>query len=361
MHRQMLKGPPEAMRFVAHGAVHNAGLGNQLQSLTSALLLGILTQRALLVDWPKVDTHNIVYAGNNATEKAGLPRIEDLLQPPGLAWDFWAALNRIPENMRRREVALVEVSNRAANVLEMVACQDLNKAFPQRVIVIKAWDNYLPLLAHNPHYATRMRQMFGEPSYSFRPLAHFTIQPITMIRDQVQAFRHRYFEGKYVLGLQMRSFFMRRHQLATFWQCALFLAQQSKRLFGREVVFFVATDQRSIKVRAKKELAPHSVVFTGGDVTRATEDGVQRALVDVMLLEDCHELIITAGSSFGRLAHGRSGRPPYVVTSAGSCLRQLTSEPCSRLWHTTHNMTCLHKSVHRNPFMVNHDDCDETW
>ena len=44
------------------------------------------------------------------------------------------------------------------------------------------------------------------------------------------------------------------------------------------------------------------------------------------------DLITTAGSSFGRIAHARKGVPPYVVTKMGSCVRQLTSEPCSRLW-----------------------------
>jgi hypothetical protein len=51
------------MRFVGHGAVHNAGLGNQIQAMISALMIGVLTNRAFLVDWPKVDAHGIVYAG----------------------------------------------------------------------------------------------------------------------------------------------------------------------------------------------------------------------------------------------------------------------------------------------------------
>ena len=116
MSRKMLAGPPEQMRFIGHGAVHNAGLGNQIQAMISALMLGILTNRAFLVDWPKVDAHGIVYAGagrslevfphaepsllrypgNNATEQAGLPAVNDLLHPP-FKWDFWEAINRIPE------------------------------------------------------------------------------------------------------------------------------------------------------------------------------------------------------------------------------------------------------------------------
>lgn len=79
----MIAGPPEDMRFVVHGAVHNAGLANQIQVFTSALLLAMVTNRGLLVDWPKVEAHNITYAGNNQSELAGLPAVTELFKTPG--------------------------------------------------------------------------------------------------------------------------------------------------------------------------------------------------------------------------------------------------------------------------------------
>ena len=145
------------------------------------------------------------------------------------------------------------------------------------------------------------------------------------------------------------------------------------------------------------------VEWLQGRVTRATDKGIKMALADMMLLEvgthdpcqtppfvtvrrgrgvgvmlmgggppasywfclwlqEADDLITTAGSSFGRIAHARKGVPPYVVTKMGSCVRQLTSEPCSRLWFQTHNMTCMNRTgLDRSPMMVNHDDCDETW
>jgi len=354
-HRKMLAGPPEKMRFVAHGAVHNAGLGNQLQAMISALMLGILTNRALLVDWPRVDPHSIVYAGNNASEHAGLPPIEELFQSPGLAWDFWPAVDRIPQELRRHEVALVEISNRHKDILHMVTCEDLDKAFPHRVIAMKAWDNYIPLLAHNPHYAARVRELFGNDI--FRPLAHFLVRPVQSIWHRVNAIRQKRFAGQHVIGLQMRSFFMQPFQVATFWRCARFLAMQQT----KPTIFFLATDDEKIQEAALQALPRDVVVIVDGKVTRATANGVKRAVVDMLLLEESDELIITAGSSFGRLAHGRNGRAPYVVTTAGSCVRQLTSEPCSRLWHETKNMKCLPKHSRLDPLMMNHEDCDNTW
>ena len=70
------------MRFIGHGAVHNAGLGNQLQALISAMMLGILTNRALLLDWPKVDAHGIVYAGDRQLHKPTLMwrNVQEIMQ-----------------------------------------------------------------------------------------------------------------------------------------------------------------------------------------------------------------------------------------------------------------------------------------
>jgi hypothetical protein len=107
--------------------------------------------------------------------------------------------------LRRREVALVEVSNRYPQVLDHICCEDLQKAFPQRVIVMKAWDNYIPLLAHNPHYHHIIKEMFGSSAAAFRSLNHYAIRPVTPISESVTQFRQANFEKKYVIGLQPSS------------------------------------------------------------------------------------------------------------------------------------------------------------
>lgn len=295
--------------------------------------------------------------------------------------------------MRRQQVALIEVSNRYPDVLDMLACKDLSKEWNQRVIVMKARWTPNPLILTNEmaagvgqlHPCTGSESTLrGENQSGVR---HFRgciphigalcgaaspgdsrrggVLCASSVSGQVcdrasnayvsELTCHPLVEGG-VCDFPGR-FFMSKTQIATFFHCARFLASQQT---NKEVVFFLATDQNAVRFHAKKHLPEGQVYWVTGNVTRATNDGIKRAMADMLLLEEAHDLITTAGSSFGRLAVARKGVPPYVVTKAASCVRQLTSEPCSRLWWRTRNMTCL-DGVPRDPRMVNHEDCDETW
>ena len=37
-------------------------------------------------------------------------------------------------------------------------CKDLNEVLPSRILLMKAWDNYIPLLMLNPHYSQQLIQ-----------------------------------------------------------------------------------------------------------------------------------------------------------------------------------------------------------
>jgi len=357
--RAMLAGPPENMRFVVHGAVHNAGLGNQIQAFTSALLLAILTDRGFLVDWPNIDPHDIVYAGNNKSELAGLPQIEQLFRVPGFDWDFWRVTERIPRHLLTKQVALVEVSNRYPDVMEKFMCEDLNEAIPMRILNMKAWDTYVPLLMLNPHYAGAVLSTFGISP--FRALSNFALRPVETIEQNAANFAAQHFQGKFVIGIQLRSFFMHKSQMSVFWKCAKLLAYVNTEQTGKQVVFFLATDNHVVRGMARKVLGADFLVHTRDDVTRASPDGIKSALLDLILLERADELINTAGSSFGRVAAARSGRLAHIVTTSDTCLRQVLTEPCTRLWETARNFTCVSHKARGSPLMINHHDCHDTW
>jgi len=357
--RAMLAGPPEKMRFVVHGAVHNAGLGNQIQAFTSALLLAMLTNRGLLVDWPVVDPHDIVYAGNNKSELAGLPQVEQLFRVPGFDWDFWRVMKLIPQEMLVRQVAMVEVSNRFPDVMEKIMCEDLDEALPMKVISMKAWDTYVPLLMLNPHYKEKVLNTFGMSP--FRPLSNFVLRPVESIEQSAAQFAKQHFEGKFVIGVQVRSFFMHKSQLSVFWKCAKLLAHIHTERTKQRVVFFLATDNNAVRELAENALGKRFMVHTGLNITRSSQDGIKSAMLDLLLLERADELINTAGSSFGRVAAARSGRLAHVVTTSDTCLRQVLSEPCTRLWDLARNFTCVDGKQRSSPLMLNHHDCHDTW
>lgn len=54
---------------------------------------------------------------------------------------------------------------------------------------------------------------------------------------------------------------------------------------------------------------------------------VQHALIELWLLSECREILMTEWSSFGWLAASRKGIHPIIVSKT-SCHRQLVSRPC---------------------------------
>jgi len=66
--------------------------------------------------------------------------------------------------------------------------------------------------------------------------------------------------------------------------------------------------------------------------------GLHDAAVDLFLLAECDELLVSPMSSFGGFAHGfaRSDAPPWKVTTFGRCARGRSAEPFFHHWQDVH-------------------------
>ena len=86
-----------------------------------------------------------------------------------------------------------QVSNRFPDVMEKIMCEDLHEALPMKVISMKAWDTYVPLLMLNPHYKDIVLNTFGMSP--FRPLSNFVLRPVESIEQSAAQFAKQHFEG----------------------------------------------------------------------------------------------------------------------------------------------------------------------
>ena len=86
-----------------------------------------------------------------------------------------------------------QVSNRFPDVMEKIMCEDLDEALPMKVISMKAWDTYVPLLMLNPHYKEKVLNTFGMSP--FRPLSNFVLRPVESIEQSAAQFAKQHFEG----------------------------------------------------------------------------------------------------------------------------------------------------------------------
>jgi len=137
----------------------------------------------------------------------------------------------------------------------------------------------------------------------------------------------------YVIGMQIRifdredwheNFSFNKTQIAeSFIDCALKLTQNQILIQSKKVKYFLATDDEQVTSIVKQKLGEENILTTvdEGPVVHfdrspkeAKEIGFLRILLDVWLLMNSNDFILTRDSNFGRIAgFGRQHFPLSIV------------------------------------------------
>lgn len=300
-----------------HGVVvvHPMGqLCNRLLSITSAFVLSLLSGRALVVD----DTD--FYCRSN-----------DLFDEPGFEWTSSAGLLEQADSSPST-IRLENPESGPWDMAEPLLCQEYySSASPSsahlfadrdRAISVHTGQYIVPYMQRNPHYARALASLFPSGIHGglFRPIALFLFRPLRSLLNQRDAFVKRHFApDDFIVGLQVRAGgdFTGRAMSDADWDlyrdCGLAAAGAADA--GRKKIkFFVATDTVQGRERAKQALGADRVVFGPGEFLNSNNPrGVQMALLDLLILEQCDDRVTTAWSTFGYFAAGRSGLPANIV------------------------------------------------
>ena len=147
----------------------------------------------------------------------------------------------------------------------------------------------------------------------------------------------------HTVGIQLRT--KDRHpmsdrQIDAFLSCAKAAAMSSSAISngfgaGRQSppVIFLATDRPSLRAELMERHALDgengNPLLVWWDAPVATDiAGMHGAVLDLWLLGFADEIFMSHGSTFGYVAHGRVGMPPSIVTGTGSCVKEISAEPC---------------------------------
>mmetsp|Transcript_46805 Transcript_46805/g.101671 ORF Transcript_46805/g.101671 Transcript_46805/m.101671 type:complete len:110 (+) Transcript_46805:183-512(+) len=84
-------------------------------------------------------------------------------------------------------------------------------------------------------------------------------------------------------------------------------------------------------------------MFQRTNVSRLTLSGHEAALVDLVVLSMTDHLVTSAMSTFGAVAAALHGSAPLVITFHGTCLRELSSEPCFHKWTYLQRASCYNR------------------
>jgi len=268
-------------------------LCNRLMSITSAFVFALLTRRALLID-----------------DSGFYASMDDLFEKPGFPW----LLNI---NMVEEGTLLTNPDYGDWDHAQHLLCSNYEMTYTTPIVTVSMNQYFVPYIMRNSNYGPSLRNLFGDDV--FYPIAHFLYRPIKKLRDMLDIFlRDHDFKNNFVVGLQVRSGpdftsnFMKAKAWRLYRACAEKVTPQGLR---GTLKFFVATDTEEGREVAVKYLGAENVLFGPTRFLRSNNpEGVQMALLDLLILASAKDRVTTAWSSYGYFAAGYAGVAPNMVT-----------------------------------------------
>lgn len=344
-------------RYVVLDEEPEQGLGNRFQVIVSTFLFALLTNRAFLVNWPKLEPKKHW----NNEEIVGMPSLSELLQNPSFEWDFskFAHLDIFQcQNRTDYEFPFGKGKNtwfqccngkefaeengwesneegcfnitRMRGIEPAFQCSNFDQHFTSSVIYFKTWDYFVPHILLNPFYRAEMMLIFEENGTDvFHPLSNFLLRPIPSIQTRIDSFKKLYF-GNYTLGLQIRRVGINKlnsTQEDLFIHCAAQVEESMEFLPSFKVRWFLATDNYKTRKRLKSMFG-EKLIFQEAVIARNDTESVIAGLIDMWLLSECEDIMVSAASTYGKIAFGLKGKPPRFVNKNSVCREKLDWQPC---------------------------------
>lgn len=322
----------------------HVGLGNRLPSLVTGLAIALLTRRLILID-------------SSALEH---------LEPPfPAAWQ--GAVAAAYANASRCEFGS---SDALATLPPAALCGDDKE--PAALYTFRSIDYDLPLLQINEPMATTLQRLVPDGEV-FWHLSRHLLQPTRASMAAMLPYMKA--ASGCAVGLQMRSKKHKPLDARQFARIATALAR------GRNGSVFVAADAGAMLDQVAALLLPQRQVWwtelTRRSVdttrTRAGNPGTElSAVVDLLLLGRCREIVVTPSSSLGAVAAGLAGVRPVFATFGAHAdntqrhpflnpwmWRAVTSEPCcfraSGFHHANSSVAARFRD--RHPLYFHHSQC----
>ena len=290
-----------------------AGLGNRLPPLVTGCLVAMLTNKALMLDLQ--EGQDLLEYAFDLDWRLHSAQLQSTLGEPvhlPKGWDFW-----LQQDMADLQGGILALSDHL--------------------------DYNVPLLRVNPHHSARIRSWFPDGQ-----VFHHVSRRLFKLNFNMQTLADQFMQQHFTavtVGLHQRA--MKIFSAIDILESERFVAAalSAAESLGNvgQAKFFVAADTTAGAEQLSSLLPPGQIVRNNlWDIDASRTLGgnpgtAEGAVLDMYLLSQCREIIVTSGSSFGYVAAGWGGVKPYYVTwarpNATPFYEQLfwgstTSEPC---------------------------------
>jgi hypothetical protein len=349
-HNAMLKRPFSEQRFLVFHAA-NEGLGNRLEGFVSAFVLAMLTDRAFVVDW-------------RAQSKCNA-QLGDLFQKPGFEWQhnwykglkskaeiaspeqqfYYAYCRACPVRTRKEDLTLT---------YENLLCEKSAGIEEEgRVVHIRSTQWFAPVLAMNPHLKDSLCSKIGPDI--FGTVSRELLRLTPHMKQRVDDFKESSgwtTAGQEIIALQIRRLEgngVDESTSDTFLRCAGAISQKEN------TKYFLATDHIPTRTRFKKLLGDR-LIHVDSEFDRNSRQGIQDALLEMWLLGEANNMIMSPYSTYGDVAHARTSMIPHKVGRNGQCTKQITSQPCFFYYFGLFDLKCWKDDMVLAE-LTNQEDC----
>lgn len=312
------------------------GYGNKLYSFLSSLLIGILSDSAVIVYW-NFNAQNMGYYIESPLKNMFMSELmlnktsffnpnyiqeEICYQEPSQAWKLKKNISLLVQTSLNINCNRFMYKNISSYFMEL-CCNPIyfNKLLYYNLVsnttIKKA---YKAVKYKNLNEIRRQEFLFSVGYEVAGNLLNYFWIPRKDLIKKIDYYLNKEFKNSYVIGIQLRYFYLNKlFDTTKFIDCALQIENKYKALIRKKIngknkiKWFISSDSQSHIDEIFSVYGDRA--FTNGAFTHVFDDpvGYDKAIIDIELLSRCDELIITGGSTFGFIASMKSLKLPFYV------------------------------------------------
>ncbi|XP_023645571.1 fucosyltransferase 6 isoform X1 [Capsella rubella] len=351
-------------RYIVWVAVY--GLGNRILTLASVFLYALLTERVVLVDQSKdiSDLFCEPFPGTSWLLPLEFPLMKQIDgYNKGYSRCYGTMLNNhainstlIPPHM------YLHILHDSRDNDKMFVCQK-DQSLVNKVpwLIVKANVYFVPSLWFNPTFQTELMKMFPQKEAVFHHLARYLFHPTNQVWGLITRSYNAYLSrADETLGVQIRIFSDRAGYFQHVMDQVVSCTQREKLLpepAAQEEPKFNISKSQKLKAVLVTSLYPEysdnlknmywerptstgeiiEVYQPSGERVQQTDKKLhdQKALAEMYLLSLTDNIVTSAKSTFGYVAHSLGGLKPWLLYQPTGnrapdppCVRSTSMDPC---------------------------------
>jgi hypothetical protein len=321
------------------------GYANHVYGMLYAMTVALLTDSALIIKWKNIDKHMNEPLLNSFNHSFINISTYDLIKMPSYAANSWAYRKNLRNLINNKVIAKKKWMNQSYLIeslsgIHFEICanpQYYQKLLDYNLVQNESVQSALNALRldsglNQTETLEKVLQIGYEVSGS---LLNEFWHPKTFIQDKIDQFLSLEFsEAYFIIGIQLRYHYLNHpNDTQKFIDCAHQIEKSYFNSSGKKTVkWFVTSDSNEILQEIKQKHPDKIILNTNGKIGHVfyEPDSYERAIMDVELLSNTDELLVTGGSTYGFLASMRKQKLPFYVNGRRNTGDEFESK-CERM------------------------------